>query len=163
DSKTVTASWIAQGWLEATQLHAGQPGSSWLITDAQLEAFIRTSPHVYDWQRMRPGRWRSLAELVWRRDPLFTVQEAAPLLGISRACARKSWRAGRLRALRRFRNPGPWAGEWLIHRSALHAFRPAPEIAAAEPGFTVIPRAEAEGLIAALNRCQGLAALAARR
>lgn len=160
-SKTVSETWIGRGWLQGTQQHPGQAGSSWIITDAALEAFIRDYPHVYDLHLMRPGKWRSLAELVWRRDPLLTVEEAAPVVGLAPKTLARFLREGRLVGERRYRKPGPWAGQWLIRRSTLVAFRPPDRADGA--GFTVITRTEAQALVAQWGSARGHAANAARR
>lgn len=119
DGKTVTSSWIPRGWLQATQQHPGVAGSSWVITAPAVEAFVRDFPWVYDWEQMRPGRWRSLAEVVWRRDPLLPINDAARIAGVHPETLRRHARRGWLTAVRRRRRGGARQGEWLVARSAL--------------------------------------------
>jgi hypothetical protein len=159
DDKTPVVSWVRRGWLGGTQLQPGKSGSSWVFTAEQVEAFIRKYRHCYDWRAMPPGRWRSLAELEWRRDPLQTVPEAARVLGCAPETIRRYLRDGRLAGYRRLEKSGAQDGRWLIARSALASLR----VDAASPGFTVIPRAEAEALVAGWHRQRGQAARAGRR
>jgi hypothetical protein len=159
DPKTVSGSWIARGWLQATQQRPGVAGSSWIITAAALEAFIRDHLEVFDWRAMPPSRWRSLAEVEWRRDPLISITDAAPIAGLAPETLRRHLREGRIPGVRRFQKPGPQHGIWLIRRSSLLALRVDRR---AEPGFRVIPLHEARALVAAWDRERGQLARAAR-
>lgn len=160
DPKTVVHSWIPRGWLEGRQLVPGLAGSAWSITAAQVEAFIREYRHCYDWRAMLPGRWRSLAEIVWRADPLLTVEEAAVYVGCDRETIRRYLRRGLLTGYRRLEKAGDQEGRWLIARSALSTLR---VDGPGRPGFTVLPLAEARALVASWQRTNGRRAWAARR
>lgn len=122
-TKRITHSWVRRGWLSGRQ-QAPMANSVWLFSDADIEAFIRRYPNIYDWRRMRPGRWRSLAEVVWRVDPLLTIAEAACCLGISENTLWSHCSKGWLPHLRRFEKGGATRnGRILIRRSALRLFR----------------------------------------
>jgi hypothetical protein len=121
DPSTVSKSWIRRGWLAGGRL-TDRPGAALCVTAAALEQFIRNSPHVYDWRVMPVSRWRSLAEMVWRRDPLLTVAEAARATGISVATLRNHLARGWLVGRRRFQPGGARLGCWIIPRSALRQF-----------------------------------------
>lgn len=147
-SKTVSSAWIARGWLQATQQVPGLAGSAWVITAAALERFIVDYRHCYDWRQMRPGRWRSLAEITWRRDPLLTADEAARYLGCARETIRRYLRAGVLTGYRRLEKTGDQQGRWLIARSALRTLQ------AETPEMQRLARQRAQGQAAWAGRRQ---------
>jgi hypothetical protein len=116
-------SWIRRGWLGARQIRPGVAGSSWIITAPDLERLITTRPEVYDWRAMPPSRWRSLAELTWRRDPLLTIDEASRILGVHYGTVARHLARGWLPGVRRLERAGHQQGRWLIRRSALSHFQ----------------------------------------
>jgi hypothetical protein len=119
DGKTVTASWIGRGWLAAGRVH-DVPGGGYVITAAQLEAFIRSQRHVYDWRQMRPGQWRNLAEVVWKADPLLALPEAARQFGCTTNCLSAHIRRGWLPAYQQPLKASHY--RWLVARSALQGY-----------------------------------------
>ena len=118
--EVVRRTWIARGWLVARQMSA-RPCSRWLVAPGELETFIRKYPDAYDWQAMRPGRWRSLAEVEWRRDPLYSIAEAARFLGVHPETVRRRACRGSLPGLRRVKRGGAHGPLWQFRRSALLA------------------------------------------
>lgn len=121
DPTTVIDSWVRRGWLHGERT-AEMPGGGWFFRDSEIERFIRDCPHVYDWRRMAPGRWRSLAEVVWRADPLLTVGQAAVALGVKPSTLRNHCRYGWMPHCRRFEKSGAQSGRILIRRSDLKHF-----------------------------------------
>lgn len=112
--------WLTTGLLVGRRLTPGLPRSPWAVTPAALEAFIRTHPECYEWRRVQ-GRWRHLAEGEWRRDPLYTLTEAARWLGLSQTTVRKYITLGELAAGER---PDRVRWErWYVRRSALVRFQ----------------------------------------
>lgn len=113
--------WLTTGLLVGRRLNPAKAGSPWAVTPAALEAFIRTHPECYEWQRVQAGHWRHLAEGEWRRDPLYTLTEAARWLGLSQTTVRKYITLGELAAGER---PDRLRWErWYVRRSALVRFQ----------------------------------------
>ena len=74
--------WVAPGLLVAHRYANRQMHKLW-IDPADLRRFIEQCSWAYDWQKMPPSHWRSLAEVVARRDCWRTRQELAAYLGAS--------------------------------------------------------------------------------
>lgn len=74
--------WINNGYLRCRRrgdyVKVG-PAATY-ITAEDIEAFIRAYPWEYDWRVLPPGRFRSVAETVNKRNPWLTTREAAALL-----------------------------------------------------------------------------------
>lgn len=121
DGKTITHSWIARGWLRARQQRA-LPGAAWYVTDADLDAFIRGHLWRFDWRKMWPGRWRSLAETLHRADPYLTIDQAATALGVKKGTLTQHCAKGWLPHVRRLEKSGAQSGRILVRRSDLRLF-----------------------------------------
>lgn len=121
DPKTITHSWIKNEWLSGDRVH-DMPAASWIFRPSHIEAFIRSHPEIYDWTHMQPGRWRSLAEMVYRTDPLLSLPEAARALRASPNVLSQYCRRGWMPSLRRPSKTGAQAGHILIRRSDLGKF-----------------------------------------
>ncbi len=94
----------------------------WRIEVEALERFIRKHPAWYDRRRINEEPWLSLARVVWRADPVYTAQEAARRLGVSKGLiaehCKRGWIAGE-----KVQNSGNH-GTWYVRQSALDAWRP---------------------------------------
>ncbi len=86
DSHQVTdAGWIAWGLLRGKQiefLHAGAHSRQWLIRREDLVDFLIDCPWQYDRERITDPFFRRVADEAWTRDPLYTSDEAARVLGL---------------------------------------------------------------------------------
>jgi len=72
--------WRAAGYIAGVAW--GAKGSHWVFQTDEIEAFIRAEPWAFDASRMAPGRYRSLAEVVQRRDPWIRASVAAAAAGL---------------------------------------------------------------------------------
>lgn len=119
--------WLTSGLLAGRRQTPSKPQSPWAVTPVALEAFIRAHPECYDWQRVKAGRWRALAEGEWRRDPLYTLTEAARWLGVGPWMVGQYIRQGRLMAGQR--PDRVRFACWYVRRSALVRFQQQRQIA----------------------------------
>jgi hypothetical protein len=69
-------------WREEGYLPMGQYGSVWAVTADAIRKFIADYPWQYDAEDMVRGPFRSLAEVVQRRDPWWTSARLRLELGI---------------------------------------------------------------------------------
>lgn len=108
--------WVTRGWLRGRQ-PAG-PHSPYVFTEADFEAFLRAHYAWVDWRQMPRSRWRDLVEVLWRRDPIYSLVEAAQFSGIQASTLRDYCTTGRLPAerIQGGRQTGRW---WAVRRSAL--------------------------------------------
>lgn len=120
-SKTII-SWVEVGWLKARRSPVRQgPFRAWLFQDKNIIAFLHTRPWLFNPKKMPEHYFRSIIREEYNRDPWYTCQEAAPLLGIKTDDAvqryiNKGWLPGHKRP------GGPWQGRWVIRRSAIEKF-----------------------------------------
>lgn len=91
---------VAAGRLHAAQRGNGNRGSYWLFRPADVEAWVRANPHLFDWRRMAPGAWRDLARAAGLRDPHLSVTDTARHLGIDRKLVQRWIRLGLVRDIR---------------------------------------------------------------
>ena len=71
-------------------------GSNWIFSTADIEAWIKASPWMFDWRRIAPGRWRDFVRAVNLRDPYLTSRECAASLGVSVSTVQKWISQGRI-------------------------------------------------------------------
>lgn len=90
--------WIWAGYFPAQQTTPNRRGSFWLITDADIENFIRERLILINYQKMPPSKWRTLAEGLWKSDPYYTVSQAAKILKVTRGCVHDNIVNGKLPA-----------------------------------------------------------------
>lgn len=129
DSSHLPARWITPGYLRATRRETLEPEAMaarnrwFLITEADIEVFIREYPWQYDYRLMRRGhRLSSLAETIYRQDPWLYVDEASRTFGVDRSQIWRYLREGRLpNAKRMHTGRGKLNGAWRIPASDLHA------------------------------------------
>lgn len=122
DGKTVLASWVPRGWITGDRT-SNEPGAAWVFRDHHVEALIRSHSHAFDWRKMRPGKWRSLAETLDRADPWLTLDQAATALGVKTGSLQAHCAKGWMRCERRFEKFGAQRGRIVIRRSWLAEFR----------------------------------------
>lgn len=116
---------IRPGYLRATRRKPRLEQSAdarnrwWVITEADLEAFIRDYPWHYDYRLMRRGhRLRSLAETVHRQDPWLFFRDVVRIFGVDRTQVFRYLREGRLPNAKRMRTmSGKPNGAWRIPAS----------------------------------------------
>jgi hypothetical protein len=88
---------------------------------ADVEAFIRAHPWLYDWKRMDPtSRLRSLAEVIHKADPWLTLAEAAEQSALSVKQLRRIVAQDVLPHERRWHGCGPW-GQIVVRAADLDA------------------------------------------
>lgn len=83
---SVAYRWLSTGILKGTRSGLGgyNKGTPWVVSDEDLDVFLRQERWRYDWRKITDPRIRSRAEVYDRVDPWITVQEAATMLGISK-------------------------------------------------------------------------------
>lgn len=87
---------VASGHLRAERQGTGTQGSDWHFLPADIEAWIRARPYLFDWRRVAAGRWRDAVRMAALRDPYLTVREAARQLGVRPGIVQKRIREGRV-------------------------------------------------------------------
>lgn len=101
-----------QGWIDGGLLEAARWGSVLMCSNQeQINAFIRAYPWLYDVDRMVRGPFRSLAEVVQKRDPWWSFSRACRETGMSRNSMATLLRRGVIEARRR---RGAHGGEWMF-------------------------------------------------
>lgn len=119
-SETVIG-WVQRGWLKCRRgpLKAGL-NRAWVFTEGTVAKFLRQRPWVVDLASMTEHYFRSVVEREWERDPWYTCQQAAPLLGVKADttvqdyCSR-GW-------LSADKNPQRGGRSWVIRHSAIQEF-----------------------------------------
>jgi len=92
----------------------------WAFTYEALEECLRRRPWLCRWKRMDRNYFRSVVQEEWDKDPWYTCNQAAPLLGVIDINAvhryiYRGWLAAE-------RSPGgPHQGTWIIRQSAIDA------------------------------------------
>lgn len=75
-----------RGWLDSGELASEATGTgprrSRIVQPAELERFIRSRPWLFDWRRMRPGRWRDFVRATHLAQPMLSQVEASRHLGV---------------------------------------------------------------------------------
>lgn len=113
--------WIKRGYIVGEKLSPNSKGGVWAIKPEILEEFIRSHPEMYQPERMPKSQWKSLAEIVWSRDPLYLLKDVATMLDICPSTLgdylRRGWAQGTPRVDRNGRTV-----KWFIKRSQLSRF-----------------------------------------
>lgn len=117
---TTVLTWIGRGVIAAEQ--PGKRHSPYIIRPPQFETFLRVHYPMLRWQAMPASRWRDLVEMLWRRDPIYTLAEAAAWTGIARTTLRVYCQRGELRGERVTQRSGRGCS-WRVRRSALVRFQ----------------------------------------
>lgn len=84
-SPNVVHRWLEAGAIEGARSGHGaaSKGTPWVVSDAQLEAFLKTQRWRYDWRKISDPRVRSRAEVYNRVDPWIPIDVAARMLGVA--------------------------------------------------------------------------------
>lgn len=121
DSKTLM-NWALAGWIPVRKSVVRQgPFRAWFFREANIVKFLRQQPWLFDPQKMPEHYFRSIVQEEYKKDPWYSAEQTAPLLGVKTDDAvlryiRKGW----LPAVKR--PGGPWQGRWVIRRSAIEYF-----------------------------------------
>lgn len=121
DSKTIV-NWALAGWIPVRKsvVRAGV-FRAWLFRDKNIVKFLREKPWLFDPQKMPENYFRSIVRAEYERDPWYTCEQTAPLLGVTTDDAVQRYiRHGWLPTVKR--PGGPWQGVWIIRRSAIEKF-----------------------------------------
>jgi hypothetical protein len=103
-----------QAWVAAGQLECKPWGPSVQVSSAaQVEAFIRSCPWLYDASCMARGRFKQLAEVIQKRDPWWDTRRVIKETGIPRHMLKRLREGGLLDSRRR---PGPNGG-YVMYRA----------------------------------------------
>lgn len=94
---TETVGW----WHKAGYLELSEYGQKWCASDAAIQRFIRDYSWLFDVDRMVRGAFRSLAEVVQRRDPWWTTARLASELHLSNGGVQSAVESGALTVRRR--------------------------------------------------------------
>lgn len=130
-SKIISITWRVKGYLEITKSPVGcGPGNTcWMVKEPDLVAALERRPWLASIDRMAPGQYRALVKREWERDPWYTAEQAAELIGVMGTYVSRYIRRGWLKAERMA--GGPHQGKWIVRRSAIAAFLandPRPEL-----------------------------------
>lgn len=119
-SKTIVY-WVTHGWLKGKRAPYCQGAyQPWLFTKPDIIRFLKEHPWLFDIKRM-PEHYLPIIQEEYQKDPWYSCQEAAPLLGVKTDDAVQ--RYINLKWLLADKKPGgPWQGVWIIRRSAIEAF-----------------------------------------
>ncbi len=121
DSKTVVY-WLGRGWLEGKRAPFKQgPYRVWSFSEEHILICLRRRPWLVDPAKMLHHYFRSVVEEEYGKDPWYTCDQAAPLLGRKDINAIHRYiRRGWLPAERK--PGGPHQGIWVIRHSAIQNF-----------------------------------------
>jgi hypothetical protein len=121
--KRAVTRWVQAGWLHSRQ--AGGIGGHHTITADAFAAFLEAGEVWVDWRQMPPSPWRDRAEMLWRRDPLYSLPEAQAWISATARTLRRYCMLGLLPAVRVMKKGGSGVS-WRVRRSALMRFLIAP-------------------------------------
>ena len=122
ESKTITRTWLRKGFIKGQHSHVPCGNNRmWFFTEANVEDCLRRRPWLVDLERLEDhNHFCSIVRAEYERDPWYTVEQAAPLLGVRSANAVHRCITGGL--LKAEKKPGgPWQGVWIIRKSAIDA------------------------------------------
>ncbi len=121
DAKTIVY-WASRGWLKGRRAPYYQGlNRFWLFTERCVIRFLKDRPWLLNMERMEEHYFRSIVEAEWERDPWYSCEEAAQLLGVTTDDAVQRYiHLGLLPAAKK--PGGPWRGKWIIRHSAIDAF-----------------------------------------
>lgn len=121
DAKTIVW-WRSKGWItgKRNSMRAGL-SQVWHFSEGQVVRCLRRRPWLVDLQKMDEHYFRSVVKKEWERDPWFTSDEVASLLGIkSGDTIRRYIHRGWLSAEKK--PGGPHQGHWIFKKSAIDQF-----------------------------------------
>lgn len=121
DSKTII-NWASAGWIPVRKsvVRAGI-FKAWLFRDKNIVRFLREKPWLFDPTKMPDHYFRSIVRGEYERDPWYSCEQAALLLGVKTDDAVQRYiRRGWLPAVKK--PGGPWQGKWIIRRSDIEKF-----------------------------------------
>lgn len=114
--------WLERGWLQGKRAPWRQGlNYVWLFTEEDIVECLRRRPWLTNLKTMPEHYFRSVVREEWERDPWYTCEQVAPLLGVKTPDTvylhiYRGW-------LPAEKKPGgPHQGEWIIRRSAVQAF-----------------------------------------
>lgn len=113
--------WLRAGLLSGTKVGTSLR-SQWKIKQRDIERFIDEHTERYDWHKMPSSRYRALAEVAWRTDPVYPLQDAARIYGIGMDVLYGALMHGHLRGVATNRARGVMR-RWVVRRSTLLAWR----------------------------------------
>ena len=118
DSKNVAA-FYHEGYLKGKRAPYLQGRHRpWVFVDGPIGEFIRTYPWLLRPAKMKEEHYfRSLVRNEWERDPWYTTQEAASLMGVADNTLLKRFNSGEIPAFQR--SPEDRFSYWWVRRSAL--------------------------------------------
>jgi len=112
--------WVRRGWLKCRRgpLKAGL-NRVWVFSERTVVKFLRQRPWVVNLRSMPEHYFCSVVKREWERDPWYTCQQAAPLLGVKAESTvedyiHRDW-------LPADKKPHGWHGAWIIRLSAIQA------------------------------------------
>jgi len=110
------------GWLSGRKSYARAGKSvAWCFFEKDILSLLRTRPWLCNLKRMERHYFRSVVQEEYDKDPWYTCDEAAPMLGVKSPDAvqryiKKKW------LLAEKCPGGPWQGQWIIRLSAIQEF-----------------------------------------
>ena len=120
-SKTIVF-WMEQGWLNGRRSYArAGPNIAWCFFEGDILKCLRARPWLCDPMKMERHYFHSVIQEEYERDPWYTCDEVAPMLGVKTHDAVQRYiRRGLLTAVKR--PGGPWQWRWIIRRSDIQKF-----------------------------------------
>lgn len=122
DAKIITRTWLRKGFIKGQHSHVACGNNRmWFFTEANVDDCLRRRPWLVELERLEDhNHFCSIVRAEYERDPWYTVQEAAPLLGVrSDKAVHRCITGGVLKAEKK--PGGPWQGVWIIRKSAIDA------------------------------------------
>lgn len=112
--------WVKRGWLRGKKSPAcsGQ-FKLWCFTEEDVVSCLSQHPWLVELKRMPEHYFRSIVREEWERDPWYTGEQAAPLLGVGLRTVSRYVGLGWLAAEGK---PAAGGSQWIIRRSAIRAF-----------------------------------------
>jgi hypothetical protein len=114
--------WIDRGWLIGRRsfVKAG-PNNAWCFFEEHVTRCLRKYPWLCDLKKMERHYFKSIVQEEYDRDPWYTCDETAPLLGVKTDDAVQRYiKIGWLKAAKK--PGGPWQGIWIIRHSEILRF-----------------------------------------
>lgn len=114
--------WFAeQGWLKGSRAPYKQGNNHpWYFSEQNVRRFIRRYPWLLRLNKMTEHYFRSILWKEWKRDPWYSVKQAAKLLGCADDTLLRHVHSGAVEAFKRQRDR-KW-GIWWVRLSALQGF-----------------------------------------